>query len=176
MICKTLKKKGPETPQKRPGQESQATQGRCTSSLRSGVQELMTPKEARPSQLEIDDPPQLRWSNRVKKPNPKYIDADLAQIEDIPTLTLDQETGWSRERTRKLKIKKNSAEWKKCQIATLSQAFYILLECMVSFHRLKLWAQFSLDQPTCKVPNFTASNEWKAQSPRGPLRTHMHLH
>ena len=96
-----------QTPQKRPSQESQTTQGRSTSSLRSGVQEYMTPKEARPSQLEIDDPPQqLQRSNSVKKPNPKYIDADLAQIEDVPTPTLDQETGRTRERTRKSKLRK----------------------------------------------------------------------
>lgn len=47
-----------DTEEERPCQEHQTPRGRSTSLLRSGKHEHMTPKEARPSQLEIDKPPQ----------------------------------------------------------------------------------------------------------------------
>ena len=88
-----------EAEEERSNQEPQTPQERSTSPLRSGVHENMTLEEAGPSQLEIDEPPQqLRRSSRMKKPNPKYIEADLAQVSEASKSTLNQEIGQSRER------------------------------------------------------------------------------
>ena len=47
-----------DTEKERSSQEPQTLQERSTSPPRSGINEHMTLEEARPSQLEIDEPPQ----------------------------------------------------------------------------------------------------------------------
>ena len=88
-----------DTEEERSSQEPQTPQERSISQPRSGVHEHMRPEEAKPSQLEIDEPSlQLIQSSRVKKLNPKYIEADLAQVSVASKPTLNQEKGQSRER------------------------------------------------------------------------------
>ena len=65
-----------------PSEDSQTPQDKPASPWKSGVH--VTPEEARPSQLEVDEPPQpLRRSTRARKPNSKYVDVSLAQMDDV---------------------------------------------------------------------------------------------
>lgn len=64
-----------------PSEESQTPQDKPANPWKSGVH--VTPEEARPSQLEVDEPPQLQRSTRARKPNSRYVNTSLAETDDV---------------------------------------------------------------------------------------------